>query len=153
MSDLHVRGARIAALDYGSRRIGVAVADTETRMAFARPAVRTRGAGADVEALATMLHREGVTRVVVGLPLLPSGDEGDVATRARDFGDRLAAHGLEVDYWDERLTSWQARTDLGAAGRRPQRASGEIDSAAARVILQDYLDARRNQPTSPGETE
>jgi len=141
---------RIAALDYGSRRIGVAVADVETCMAFARPAVQTSGVEADVEGLARMLAREGVSRVVVGLPALPSGDEGEQAARTRAFGERLERHGLEVVYWDERLSSWQASSDLAAAGRRPARASGELDSAAARVILQDYLDAAGDDATIRG---
>ena len=142
--------SRIAALDYGSRRIGVAVADVETSMAFARPAVRSRGAQTDVDAVARLLAGEGVSRVVVGLPTLPSGDEGEQAARTRAFGERLARQGLEVIYWDERLSSWQASSDLAAAGRRPARASGEVDSAAARVILQDYLDAARDHGNHRG---
>ena len=92
-------------------------------------------------------------KVVVGLPLLESGAEGGQAAGARAFGALLAQRGLEVVYWDERLSSWQARVDLGAAGHRSTRASGEVDSAAARVILQDYLDAQRQPPAPPEETE
>jgi putative Holliday junction resolvase len=69
------------------------------------------------------------------------GSEGPQAAVARAFGDALAAAGLSITYVDERLTSWEAAQRLGTAARRPSRASGELDSAAARVILQDYLDA------------
>jgi putative Holliday junction resolvase len=71
------------------------------------------------------------------------GTEGDQAAAARAFGERVAGIGLKVAYEDERLSSWQAADALAAAGRRPGRGSGELDSAAARVILQQYLDARR----------
>jgi putative Holliday junction resolvase len=60
----------------------------------------------------------------------------------RAFGDRLAAIGLGVVYEDERLTSWEASERLAEIGRRARRGSGELDSTAARVILQQYLDAR-----------
>jgi putative Holliday junction resolvase len=69
------------------------------------------------------------------------GTEGPQAAAARDFGERLAAVGLQVAYVDERLTSWQAAEQLADEGRRVRRRSGEIDSAAARLILQEYLDA------------
>ncbi|MFN2483997.1 MAG: Holliday junction resolvase RuvX [Candidatus Limnocylindria bacterium] len=144
---------RVAAVDYGSRRIGLAVADDETALAFARPAVAARGRRRAAEAVGDLLAREGVTRVVVGLPLLETGREGAQAAESRAFGALLAQRGLEVVYWDERLSSWQARVDLRAAGRRRTRASGEVDSAAARVILQDYLDVQRQPAASPKETE
>lgn len=144
---------RIAALDYGSRRIGLALAEVETGMAFARPAFRHRGRPAEFTALTEALTREGAERVVVGLPLLPSGEEGDQASRTRAFGELLAAAGFDVVYWDERLSTWQARADLSAAGRRTGRTSGELDSAAARVFLQDYLDALRAPRRPHEETE
>ena len=72
------------------------------------------------------------------------------AKAARDFGAQLAAIGLEVVLLDERLTSWQAGMELAAEGRRPSRASGERDSAAARLILQEYLDGRA-APARPQE--
>jgi putative Holliday junction resolvase len=71
------------------------------------------------------------------------GSEGSQAAAARAFGAQLAAIGLEVDYVDERLTSWQAGDRLAGAGRRPERRSGEKDSAAACLILQEWLDRRR----------
>jgi len=80
--------------------------------------------------------------VVLGLPRNMDGSEGEQAAAARAFGEELAAIGLEVVFVDERLTSWQAGEQLAAEGRRPRRASGERDSAAARLILQEYLDGR-----------
>ncbi|HYI68023.1 MAG TPA: Holliday junction resolvase RuvX, partial [Candidatus Limnocylindrales bacterium] len=88
----------------------------------------------------------------VGLPLNMDGTEGDQAATARAFGERLVALGLQVAYEDERLSSWEAGERLIEAGRRPRRQSGELDSTAARLILQQYLDARR-RTGPPEETE
>lgn len=136
--------SRLLAIDHGSRRIGLAVAETETGLAFARPAMHRRGAVRDVAALARLARDEEIATVVVGLPLNMDGSEGSQAAAAREFGAALSAAGLEVIFVDERLSTWQARDDLRAAGRRPSRGSGEIDSAAARLLLQQYLDARRS---------
>jgi putative Holliday junction resolvase len=130
------------AVDHGRRRIGVAVADVATGIAFPRPAVRTRP-GQDKAVLIGQLARgEGAELVVVGLPRNMDGSEGAQAAAARAFGARLVAIGLSVVYADERLTSWEAGERLVAQGVRPDRQSGALDSAAACLILQDYLDAR-----------
>ena len=137
---------RLLGLDHGARRIGIAVGDTETGMAFARTALKRRGGTTDIAELVDLARREGSERVVVGLPRNMDGSEGSQAAAARAFGARLVGAGLDVVYGDERLTSWQAAQGLAAAGRRVARGSGELDSAAARLILQEYLDAQ----TTPG---
>jgi putative pre-16S rRNA nuclease len=144
--------SRIIGLDHGSRRVGVAIGDTETGMAFARPAVRRRGGMADLQAIGELVRGEGAECVVLGLPRNMDGSEGPQAAAARAFGEQLARIGLEVVYVDERLTSWEAGERLAATGARPSRRSGELDSAAARLILQEYLDARA-RPDAGQETE
>ena len=150
---------RIIGLDHGARRIGVAIGDTETGMAFARPAIRRRSLERDLAQVRDLCTTEGGGLVVIGLPLNMDGSEGTQALAARAFGEELARIGLGVEYTDERLSSWQAAEDLTAGGRRAGRGSGELDSAAARVILQQYLDARRppaghrSDPDRPEETE
>jgi putative Holliday junction resolvase len=143
----------IIALDHGARRIGVAIADTDTGMAFAREAIQRRNLDHDLALIRELCTREGTNLVVVGLPLNMDGTEGDQAAAARRFGDALVGIGLEVAYEDERLTSWEAGRSLTDAGRRPGRRSGELDSTAACLILQQYLDARRTPPAPPEETE
>jgi putative holliday junction resolvase len=143
----------IIALDHGARRIGVAIADTDTGMAFAREAIQRRNLDHDLALIRELCTREGTNLVVVGLPLNMDGTEGDQAAAARRFGDALVGIGLEVAYEDERLTSWEAGRSLADAGRRPGRRSGELDSTAACLILQQYLDARRTPPAPPEETE
>lgn len=133
----------VIGLDHGSRRIGVAVGNEETGQAFPRPALLRRQAAVDIERIATLARAEGARRIVLGLPRNMDGSEGSQAAAARSFGAQLTAIGLEVVFVDERLTSWQAGEQLAAAGRRPERGSGEKDSAAARLILQEWLDRRR----------
>jgi len=132
---------RLVAVDHGARRIGIAVGDSETGMAFARPALRLRRGADAATQVAAIARREEAARVVVGLPRNMDGSEGPQAAAVRAFGERLAAEGLEIVYVDERLTSWEASRRLADSGRRPTRGSGELDSAAARIILQEYLGA------------
>jgi putative Holliday junction resolvase len=144
---------RLIGLDHGAKRIGVAVGDTETGMAFARAALKRRNLDHDLALVGELCTTEGATMVVIGLPLLLDGSEGEQAAIARAFGERLSQLGVQVAYEDEPLTSWEARRQTSSEGRRPSRASGEIDSAAARLILQQYLDARPPTPLRPEETE
>jgi putative pre-16S rRNA nuclease len=132
----------VIGLDHGSRRIGVAVGSEETGQAFARPALQRRTEARDLAELSAMAKSEGATTVVLGLPRNMDGSEGPQAATARAFGGALTAIGLQVVFVDERLTTWQAGEQLASEGRRVSRASGVRDSAAARLILQEYLDAR-----------
>jgi putative Holliday junction resolvase len=142
---------RLIALDHGSKRIGVAVGDTDTGLAFARPALRRQSTAVDIDAIAQLARDEEAAIIVLGLPRNMDGSEGVQAAAARKFGERLAAIGLAVDFQDERLTSWQALEQMGPRRGRDRR-SGELDSAAARLILQEYLDAGP-RPGVPQEAE
>ncbi len=148
---------RIIGLDHGAKRIGVAIGDTELRMAFERDALRRRSLAEDVARIGDLCATEGAERIVIGLPLRMDGSEGDEAARVRAFGGALAPIGAAVAYEDERLTSWEAGERLAAEGRSPHRSSGERDSTAARLILQQYLDALppapSHDPQSAEETE
>ena len=149
--------SRVIGLDHGSRRIGVAVGDTELRMAFEREAIRRTGLARDVERIGRLCASEGAEIIVIGLPLHMDGSSGEQAGRAREFGEALASIGPAVVFEDERLTSWAAAEQHAEAGRSPHRSSGELDSTAARLILQQYLDALpaapRPDPQSAKETE
>ena len=142
---------RLIGLDHGSRRIGLAVGDTETGLAFARPALRRTNERTDIRTIDELAKSEGTAIIVLGLPCNMDGSEGPQAAAARDFGEKLAAIGLKVAYQDERLTSWQAAEQIGPRRGRERR-SGELDSAAARLILQEYLDAAA-PPPPPQEAE
>lgn len=138
--------SRLVAFDHGTRRIGVAVADTETGQAFSRPAIQV-ALGGDIGPTVELARAERADQVIVGLPRNMDGSEGHQADVARRFGGELERAGLQVVFVDERLTSWEAGEQLGATEARSRRKRGDLDSAAARLILQDYLDARRQQRT------
>jgi putative Holliday junction resolvase len=137
---------RLIGVDHGSRRIGLAIGDLETGLAFARPALQRTNLAADLDAIRRMADDEEATTLVMGLPRNMDGSEGPQAQAARAFGQRLAAGGLDVVFHDERLTSWEAAEQLGPRRGRERR-SGELDSAAARLILQEYLDSQSRPPT------
>jgi putative Holliday junction resolvase len=142
---------RLIGIDHGSRRIGLAVGDSETGLAFARPALLRTNLAADLEAIQRLAKEEAAGTLVMGLPRNMDGSEGPQAQAARAFGNRLLGGGLRVVFHDERLTSWQAAEQIGPRRGRERR-SGELDSAAARLILQEYLDAQP-RPTTPQEAE
>jgi putative holliday junction resolvase len=133
-------------LDVGERRIGVAIAD-ELGTIASPLAIVERGEGdlAEIEALAAA---RGVSHLVVGLPTGLSGREGPQAATVRAFAEALetaVAPDIQVEFWDERLTTTVAERALREGGGRRNRRKGEIDAVAAAVILQGYLDARRSR--------
>jgi putative holliday junction resolvase len=142
---------RLIGLDHGSRRIGLAIGDTETGLAFARPALKRTNDRTDIRTIEQLARTESAETIVLGLPCNMDGSEGIQAAAARAFGEKLATIGLTVAYQDERLTSWQAAEQIGPRRGRERRA-GELDSAAARLILQEYLDAL-HPPPIPQEAE
>ncbi|TMA60528.1 MAG: Holliday junction resolvase RuvX [Deltaproteobacteria bacterium] len=134
---------RIAALDVGEARIGVAVSDELGITAQGIGVVRRVGGQRDLEALAALLAPYGPGRLVVGLPLTLGGSEGPQAVKVRRFAERAAAHlGVPLEFWDERLTTVAAERVLLEADVRRRRRREVIDQVAATLILQGYLAAR-----------
>jgi putative Holliday junction resolvase len=133
---------RVLGLDLGDVRIGVAISDDGRRMAVPIGTIRT-GAPQDVRAIADLVAVHGVTLVVVGHPLLLSGEVGERAHLAERFAEALRAIlSVEVLLQDERLSTAEAERalrDAGASGRDRRRA---VDRSAATVILQAWLDAQ-----------
>jgi putative Holliday junction resolvase len=139
-----ITGERILGLDYGSRRIGMAVSDPLGLTAQPLPPIPREGDRKDIVVLARLAADIGVTSVVLGLPLLLNGDEGPAAVRARAFGERLQSEtSLPVTMWDERLTSVQSERHLIASGVRREDRKGIRDSLSAMFLLQAALDSRR----------
>ena len=134
---------RTCGLDWGEARVGVAIDDELGAMAHPRGALASKPDKELLAALVTLAKDEGVGRFVVGLPLDMKGGEGDAARKARAFAQRLAdATGLEVELWDERLTTVEARRALASTGLRERDIRGHVDEAAAVTLLQSWLDAR-----------
>ncbi len=134
---------RIAALDVGEVRIGVAVSDELGLTAQPVGVVRRTGGRRDLEALGSVLAPYAPERLVVGLPLDMNGSEGPAAARVRVFAGRVGdALGLPVEFWDERLTTVAAERTLLEADMSRRRRRQVVDKLAAALILQGYL-ARR----------
>jgi putative Holliday junction resolvase len=132
--------SRILAVDWGSRRIGLAVSDPTRRLARPLPTLRVASAREAVERVAETARTEEAGTLLLGLPLHMGGEEGTSARRARKLGESLAAFGFEVLYRDERLSSEDAKRWLSERGeRRPPRE--RIDQVSALLLLQEHLDA------------
>ena len=149
---------RVAAVDYGRRRIGLAISDPlGVTVRGLETLVRERDLPEAVRATTERLREARADHVVVGLPLHTSGEESEMSREARAFGTALAeASGLEVEYFDEGLTSWEAEETLKARGRRLRDAQrrGDVDREAACAILRSWLLERASQPPvlpDPGE--
>jgi putative holliday junction resolvase len=133
---------RAAAVDWGRRRIGLAVCDALGISVRGLPTVRVPASADPVPAVASALAGEGVERLVVGVAFREDGGDSARGAEARAFGERLAAAmGLPVEFHDEGLTTWEAEEALRAAGKRlrPARRSGEVDRAAAASLLRSWL--------------
>jgi putative holliday junction resolvase len=134
---------RIAALDVGEARIGIAVSDELGITAQGVGVVQRRGGRHDLEALAERLAPYQPERLVVGLPLNMNGTEGPQAEKVRAFATRVAEHlALPLEFSDERLTTVAAERTLLEADLSRRRRRELIDQVAATLILQTYLDRR-----------
>lgn len=133
---------RVLGLDLGDARIGVAISDDGRRMAVPLGTIRT-GAPSDVKAIADLVAEHGVTMVVIGHPLLLSGEAGERAHLAERFAEALRSLlPVEVVLQDERLSTAEADRALREAGTSGRDRRRAMDRSAATVILQAWLDAR-----------
>jgi putative Holliday junction resolvase len=129
------------AVDYGRRRLGLAVSDALGMASHPLPALQRRGPEEDLAALREVIASREVRRLVVGLPLNMDGSEGPMAAEARAFGQWLAgATGLPLLLEDERLSTDEAEEFLRGAGLRPSDRKRLRDSVAAAVILRAVLE-------------
>ena len=137
---------RVAALDYGQVRIGLAVSDELGLLAHPRPFVPAQPLDRALREVRLLVQREGVTHILLGLPLSLDGKEGLAAGRARKFGRALAERiDVPIEFVDERLSTVGASALLREAGHDARGARGRIDSASAALLLQTWLDGRRSR--------
>src|SRR6267378_5015140 len=137
---------RILAVDWGERRIGLALSD-ETQVLAQPLTTLTRRAGKrfPMAQLLEQVKKHNVVGVVVGLPLDESGAEGDAAHAARALADDIKRRvgDLEVRMWDERMTTARVLAAVREMGGSTRGRKSDIDAMAAALLLQHYLDARR----------
>ncbi len=138
---------RLLGVDWGEKRIGLALSDPS--QTIAQPlAVLTRRPGRrfPMQQLRRLLETHHPVGVVVGLPLAPSGDEGPAAQAAREMGTLIGEKTrLPVTYWDERFTTARVLGAVSEMGGRARERPGDVDRLSATVLLQSFLDSRRNK--------
>jgi len=135
--------ARLLGLDPGTRRCGVAISDSAQTMAFPRPALVNDDSL--LTSLAQVVDDEAVSSIVIGRPVALSGNETSSTVFADEVFSAVTARfaDLDVVQFDERLTTRQAQRSLTSAGVKTKDHRERIDSAAAVVMLQHYLDSHR----------
>ncbi len=145
---------RVLGFDLGSARIGVALTDTHQRVASAVDVVARRAdRAADARALAQLVAEEEAVGVVVGLPLSLDGSVGPAARAVLDevaMWSRVDALGVPVETADERFTTVAAHQALRAGGRRGPKVRRGVDSVAACLLLQSWLERRSAASEIPG---
>jgi len=137
---------RCLGIDYGTRRIGLSFGD-ELGVATPLPAIVEAAPEQRWAALKAAITQRRATDLVLGYPLNMDDTAGPKAKEAEALAERLRRElGLPVHLVDERLTSYEAESTIPKAKRREIRASGLIDSRAATLILQDFLDQKLPPP-------
>lgn len=133
---------RVLGLDFGTRRVGAAVSDPRRSIATPLEVYERRDPAQDSRHYRTLIVEHEVDRIVIGLPLHTGGREGTAASLARTWGGWLTREtGLLIVYFDERYTTVEAEDSLIAAGMKRHRRRDYRDMLAARILLQNYLDA------------
>lgn len=134
----------ILGVDLGARRVGIAVSDPARTVASGLDTLLVKSLSDAIAQVVRLAEERDVARVVIGLPLNMNGSEGEKAREARRFAKLLGEScGSGVVLWDERLTSVQAKGELGrlGAGRSITRDKAAVDRVAATILLQSYLDS------------
>ena len=140
------RSGRLAGIDYGTVRIGVAITDFEQRLASPYENYTRRGELADARYFRELADAERIERFVVGLPVHLSGNESAKSLEARRFGEWLAkVTGRPIEFFDERYTSSEAERLLLDMGLTKKRRKERLDKLAAQILLTAYLESQSRE--------
>jgi putative Holliday junction resolvase len=132
--------ARVLGVDPGTKRCGIAVTNSAMTMAFPRPAIARDDT--TIARLRELVDEESIGVIVIGRPIALSGRDTASTVDADAFFDQVQASfdALTVTQWDERLTTREAQKSLSEAGLTTRASRERVDSAAAVIMLQNYLD-------------
>jgi putative holliday junction resolvase len=134
---------RLLGLDVGDRRIGIAVSDPTGSLARPVEIYQRRGVRVDVKHILDVAGGLEADPIVVGLPKNMNGTEGPQAAKTREFAVALERDGCSVVLWDERLSTIEAVRRINERGHKRRSGLPRVDSEAAAIILQNYLDHLR----------
>lgn len=133
---------RILALDLGKKRIGLALSDPLGITAQGLPTLQRTNIREDLASLQNLVDQHQVTLLLMGHPLHMSGREGRQAVYTREFAGRLRERtGIEIKFWDERLTTVEAQRVLRQSGISIEKRARAVDQLAAVILLESYLDS------------
>jgi putative Holliday junction resolvase len=156
MSKSRERQGRILAADYGRKRIGLALSDELRLTAKPLMTLVRINREEDIARLRIICRENSVNLIVVGHPLLLSGEVGEMAAEAERFANRLNKNlGIPVELIDERLTSWEAHEITRSTAGKPQSSGSikPIDEVAAAILLREYLERQTVQLPQPAPSE
>jgi putative holliday junction resolvase len=147
------KGSRILAIDYGRKRIGLALSDELGLTAQPLLTISRVNRRQDLRRLRDICRQYGVAHIIVGHPLHITGEAGEMAQEVERFAARIAKDlGIETELVDERLTTWEAGQTLAETNSSSRRHRKSVDDVAAAVLLRDYL-ARRRDHSRPASAE
>lgn len=150
-SEVSLPGGRVLGIDYGERRVGLAISDPTGRIAHGLDTINATSPDDVLDAIGLVVATFDVRKIIVGLPVNMDGTMGEMAARviefARVLSDRTDA---QVITWDERLTSLAAQRAIIEMGQSLKRRKKDIDRISATIILQGYLDSVRQVHASTG---
>ena len=139
--------SRVLGIDFGTRRIGLALSDPTGMVASPLPFLENTGVKPVVSKLKEMVESQGIETVVVGLPRNMDGTYGPSAEKVRDFVAQIQpAISARIITQDERLTTSQASRDLAQMGLSQKELRKKVDSSSATLILQQFLDRTQLNP-------
>lgn len=150
MTESQSSPGRIAGIDFGTVRIGIAVSDARQSIASPYENYTRRGPEGDAKRFERLVKEEEIRLFVVGLPIHGDGRESKKSQEARRFGKWLAEKtGVPVEFFDERYTSVEAEQHLLAAEMSSKRRKAKLDMLAAQILLQAYLESQSRGKSKP----
>jgi putative holliday junction resolvase len=141
---------RILGIDYGGRRIGLAISDPMMMIAHGLPTLKNESEEQVLKELGELIREREVDEFVLGLPRNMNDTLGPQAQKVMQFAEKLAAFGKPVRFVDERLTTERARRAMDEAGFSFAKQKRNVDRMAAQFILQLYLDLSRSKAADDG---
>ena len=142
---------RVAGIDYGTVRIGIALSDPDRTIASPHENYTRQGTKQDAKRFQRLAGEQDVTLFVVGLPVHLDGRESPKSIEARRFGEWLVeVTGVPVEFFDERFTSIEAEQFLLASQMTSKRRKKRIDMLAAQIMLAGYLESETRGSEGPG---
>lgn len=129
------------AIDYGDKRVGLAISDFDKLIAFPRETITFKSKSGLIRKISELCSSESVSKIILGLPIEMDGSFGDRFVKTQKFGDLLKEElsNISVEYFDERLTTKQATKKLHQQGFAEKHQKGQKDMISAQIILEAYL--------------